>query len=439
MPSIERPDIMPDTLGAQAVFNEEDRVDALIYIGQVEANMEYAGRLLLNNNGVTETAPACGTTEKYSGEPLSANEVTFITETMQRSEAIEPIKEFIIDSADTGVMDELEKVSSSLLDIDKIGERTLEDYMEMHAPQFLKDVKASFFKEEPTTWKDWMIRAPREQVLNILQWHNARIASLQSSPEIKATIATQKAAYAAAVKQLVEQGDLDLSCLDKLQVLDTVDVYVGDIFSTVMKGISGYHRPGTTYVVGAQGSGEQDEEAVRLTSLELEDVLFHEFNHALLGSFASRWLDEAITEHIALAMKYGYIGVLDPANRAVDSYVYSEERDLLALILQLGSDHVPLSRVLRAYSGTLTDYYLMKTSIDRSLGCDDSLSAISRRIEELEETAIRKGQNKREAQCSALRTVRSDLLQQPQVIFGKDYVPAGKHVLVRSSTKRNYS
>ena len=127
--------------------------------------------------------------------------------------------------------------------------------------------------------------------------------------------------YKQRMQELVANGTLPASVLDRLKRVDDIPVYLGDEFSTVMRRLNGHHTPGKgRIVIGVDlfTNPKSDRNA--------EDVFGHEMNHAIIQGRRKaqgwpRWLAEATTE-----------------NLQAEPQTYLPERMLMAAMLQEGTN-----------------------------------------------------------------------------------------------------
>lgn len=339
---------------------------------------------------------------------------------------------------------ELEKVRGALVKLGPDEAQNLNRYINGSDPKFLRAIKD---QERPKAlWSDWLaVDATDEQLLNFLQWHNAELEKQQISPEAQQTIEAERRDYSDAVKNGVIEGYLDDTALVAADKVKNVKVFLGDQFSTYLKDRTGYHRRGTDEVVIAASPYGIDHPYLGKSMLlpNIKKTAFHEFNHAVLGRLGDRWLDEALTEHIAQSLKYGQWEVLPPGLRVEeDSGAYTAERRLLDVLLEHGvgqdghgADKIPVALATRAYSAygqggheSINEFY---AAVDAAwAACKpneliDTLDYINAHVSELEEK-YKKDHNLREAQEMALNETASDLLQQPHVVFSPDLKPASE-------------
>lgn len=249
-------------------------------------------------------------------------------------------------------------------------------YCMSSAAPFIKMVKDGSDDPKKTkalTWVEWLGReADDAQLLNFLQWHNHELDKLNKAPEVVEKVELQRQQYKQAVTLGVSEGWLHPSATTAVDAVDDIKIYVGDMFETHFQGADGYHRYGFQEVVVATVSkipgGEEDFESI---VRPLKWTVKHELNHAILGRFEPRWLNEALTEHIAQVMDYGEPDDIDPDSRTYNKYggSYQYERSLLRTVLAEGKENIPVRMAMLAYSDKSTDKETAKAftdAVDRS-------------------------------------------------------------------------
>lgn len=263
------------------------------------------------------------------------------------------------------------------------------------------------------SWSYWLaVGASDEQFVNFLQWHNARMYALNHDERIINEIDLQKTEYANILSRFHGLGQIRRP-KDTMEKLEKVQVYIGDIFTTYMQDRSGYCQyddEGNDYIVVAES--------------DIADTTMHEFNHAALGSFRDRWLDEATTEHLLIGFKRRR---LRPIKKFIEHGVYQEERELLHIVMNFGASSISEQTLYDGYTQTTNGGKkdVFEYAVERAW-CANALVLIQDAIANHEKTLTGEGHSQLDAQKKALQIVRSDLLQQPHEIFGKDFRPSAK-------------
>lgn len=223
---------------------------------------------------------------------------------------------------------------------------------------------------------------------------------------------------------------------EQIKDVDKVQVYVGDMFDTLITGQGGYHRTGSNYIVVAQGAGWDKEAQVAELTENLRFALMHEWNHAVLGEFGETWIEEALTEHIARSLQFGQHDVVSPGKRkdgGPNSYI--DERELLDTILNAGAEQISVDNATRLYSsnnsGKEWKPSALLEKLDKSWGVTNLIQEVSLHVRQLESKYINAGLGPFEASATAAREARSDLLQQPEVVFYEGYTKPSKAELAK--------
>lgn len=271
------------------------------------------------------------------------------------------------------VSDMLQYTRKRLVRLNDFQASNLDDYLEQAAPGFLQSLQKTwnqkpFDQEYPGNgrWARWLANAPNGQLLNFLQWHNDYMEIAQGNPILERAIETQKANYKRAIRQGVKKKWLHPDAAGAIELVDETKVFIGDVFELELTGVAGYHVQYTGELLIADGR---------------PDVIAHELNHACLGEYGDKWLNEAITEHIAQVMRHGKVWILWPEDRRVrGSYV--PERELLEIFLTGGEKVIPIQLLTRRYSARTSqalydaDVALEKAIIE-AYGDPDILKRIS--------------------------------------------------------------
>ncbi len=291
----------------------------------------------------------------------------------------------------------------------------------------LPEIFHNWRDETDTTWSEWFSEvASDEQLHNFLQWHNYHMIEMGQDPEIQRRITEQKQLYKEALSDAVEVGILPQKSKDSLDRLDTIQVRIGDVFDTLMEDRGGYHFRSTNFVV-------VDEQ-------HIEFAVMHELNHAYLGELPFVWLDEALTEHIAQSFKKGVYGRFDANGEKQGAYpVERDFVDALAFMIvaddgerTFESKEEVVFDLIKAYAGDYPSLERIDTvltriinaKIDGELEDSGSFIALDEVIEYRYQANLADGMSNRIAMAYALQSVRSDLYQQPQVLFANHVLQA---------------
>lgn len=267
---------------------------------------------------------------------------------------------------------------------------------------------------------DWLLEdseAGDLRLINFLKFSVNAYEKLQDDPSRNELVAKEKKEWLGGVEKATDDGWL---IIDKAEIesgMDELIVRFGDYFDLAAQDRGGYAYNGKKHIV--LGKGHRD----------IRHAAKHELNHALLGQFKDTWLNEATTEHIAQTLdgRRSVEEVSDEKSDAKDAFydgAYRNERDLLAALLDMTGGAVKMADVTRAYSKSnietpLEDSYIeLELMFDTALGVEFSLSKIQSHVLSLQHALIAQGHRPYRALHEACRVTRSDLLQQPDVIFG---------------------
>ncbi|HMH31140.1 MAG TPA: hypothetical protein VK534_01545 [Methylomirabilota bacterium] len=321
---------------------------------------------------------------------------------------------------------ELEPYQSELLD----------EYCSNALPKTLKDQKP-----RNVSWTDWLGRlSSDEKHVEFLKWHVNYIEHQQVDPEVQGEIYRGKQLYKSQVADAIKSGWLHEDAHQAIDKVDDVPVYIGDVFDTLMQERTAYYwggRLSKIVIAGQIDPGlKQWNEGNVINNISW--VLKHELNHAVLGNLGDRWLNEAVTEHIAQALSYdGKPEVIDPSERGKRLEIgrfYTEERELLAAVMQNGQENeVPAQLATLAYSAGQSSpcasypdfhYAVDKLWSDHEVfgGKDSIVNAVSARAWLLERAYLWQGLSRRNAEVNSVNQTLDDFKNSPQDIaklFGK--------------------
>jgi hypothetical protein len=330
-----------------------------------------------------------------------------------------PVIQQRIEDAESTRHLELFSIRSSLKRLSEEQHATLNYYLESNIPGYFKAIKAAKGKSGDN-WGDWLgSRDNESHLLTFLHWHIDKLKRQTTNPEVQAMIEQIRQDYKIAVQKGIDEGWLHSDAQYAIEAVDSIQVYIGDVFDTLIKDRAGYCISGTDYVVV---SGAEDS-----LGYTLDRVLMHEFNHAVLGQFGDRWLNEALTEHLAQVLR---------GKRTIDEFkvtnpglndnllVYEDERSLLRLLLHTGKKPVPVLLLTRAYSKFLSKHpesRAAKHAIDRSWGVQNTLDILNNHIGLLEDAYNANGETEHNSQRKAVLKTSIQLRALPHEIFGKGF------------------
>jgi hypothetical protein len=200
------------------------------------------------------------------------------------------------------------------------------DYFDDHAPDGLYAIWQNWQKK--TAIKDdagkvikkdedkvnMLIHAPKETLLNFLQWHNDHVESVNNDPQLLARIAASREQFKESGRRLFGRQPFGRELLTKLDIVDQQPIAVGDVFDIQLRERFGHYIPSREMLVVGE---------------DYDDETFdHELLH-VLGWFDEQDMNEAMAEHLALVWQSGYLYTIDPDQR-LDDGVYFGRRKLLA-------------------------------------------------------------------------------------------------------------
>jgi hypothetical protein len=300
------------------------------------------------------------------------------------------------------------------------------------------------------TLVDWLADgtngAKTSVLFGFLRDHVRDVAAKQQSPEVRYAVARVKGEYLAAEEQAVKDGWLSTNALRKMEDIEPVKVYVGDLWDTIVRGMPGvlaYHQYGTDYITIAPPVVNSNEPIIE----QIRDSAPHEFNHVqLFGNWYPRWLNEALTEHVQLALRYGDPSTVDPAARMNDHItdpqlrIYEPERKLLDTLLHAGPERIGTWLATKAYSADGPESPEARNFMERMDAVwktDNMLGTVASRIKE-QEAAFRAANpdaHRRTTQTTVIAMVQQEIEQRAtflqyskQQAVGAVAVPAtGRH------------
>jgi hypothetical protein len=303
-----------------------------------------------------------------------------------------------------------------------------DDYIQTAMPDSLAQVIEMDMKKKriitPMPARQWMAEeATDDQLTNFLQWHTHMIDVQQTNPEAQKKFEATREEYKKDVAKGIEGGWLHTDAELAIQKVDAVRVVVGDVFDTIMQERGGYHIRQSDHVVVALGKGETEAEQSVALQINADHALKHEFNHAALGQYENhRWLDEALTEHIAEVFKDGSVEIIDP-NKRPNQGTYADERLLLDALVNYGDKKIPIELFTLCYSADdeqesgYEAFMNLRNALEEAWGSPFVMAEIGAAIEIYEREAEKDGLHGMAMHSEAVRRVRSDLLQQPDEVL----------------------
>ena len=234
----------------------------------------------------------------------------------------------------------LGKVRGFLGDLDSESREQLSGYL----AGYFKKVNLSETRYVNLT--DWLADAETgaddRTLLTFLREHAREVALQNQRPEAKALKRELKADRRRREIEGARQGWISERALETLDEIDDMEVIVGDVFDTALKNRAGYHRPGTNWIVVAQGGRDVASRPAFVRRLRGR-VTYHEENHLRFGSklTLAHFREEAMAEHEAQTFVLEGHGVetMDPGDRAAAGLMkgrYVPGRALVAFELSGG-------------------------------------------------------------------------------------------------------
>lgn len=299
-------------------------------------------------------------------------------------------------------------------------------YCDTSVPQFLQDVKAQ--NAPGSTWAEWLgAKADREQLVNFLQWHTNAVEQTNQNPKVAECVAEQKVGYKDGIRRGIDEGWLHPDAESAIERVDEISIFAGDLFDTSFAHRGGYHFFGTKSVVAAviKNIYKEGEGPVNVI-LGLKFATKHELNHAVLAQITKkvRWLNEAVTEHIAQVIDYGQPEVINPyARDSKFGTTYGNERLILAKLLEEGEHKIPASLVTRAYSESgSNELSAFVEAVDESWAAytpagESAYTNLNNFINSLERQFLKEGMSEVEAGQKATEITWGLFKKSPQLVF----------------------
>jgi hypothetical protein len=173
---------------------------------------------------------------------------------------------------------ELKRARRHLSKLDEEQRETLDEYCYRYVPQQIRQSRKSTSKAR---WSDWLAKgADNNQLLDFLEWNVAEVEDEQSDPELEQELQNEREEYKNAVLQGINDGWLHTDAYQALMKVDDVNIYVGDLFNTVLNNMRGYHDQRYGHVVIASRKVAQLDSSESYVPV----IAKHELNHAVLAS-----------------------------------------------------------------------------------------------------------------------------------------------------------
>jgi hypothetical protein len=207
---------------------------------------------------------------------------------------------------------------------------------------------------ENRSWTHWLQDgASNEEFINFTQWYNYRVEKLQSDPTAVETIKQEKQEYKTGLQDGIDKGYLDAEDVDRVvKEVDGYPVLIGEFIDTHARDYGGYADLENGYAVVSEGDPKEERSERLVTAIK--HATKHELNHAVLGSLKEystySWLDEAVTEHISVAIKTADWETLSPSDLAETYGLY---RELVSTVMSSGNEVLSTKLLTLAYSAKI--------------------------------------------------------------------------------------
>lgn len=186
--------------------------------------------------------------------------------------------------------------------------------------------------EDNTDWADHLASAPDELLMNYLQWNQYDNDQKNSDPETVEKIDGYRDFYYERVAVAVHQSRLPKSAIRRADKIDEVPVAIGDVHTTSLGGMSGFHMEGGGVVLGR---------TMR------QHTFNHEMGHALMPKFPYPSLNEGYVEQLTVGLESGKMTDFDP-NEANNQGSYGYKRMGLKVICESGVEPIDRQLVIDA-------------------------------------------------------------------------------------------
>lgn len=311
---------------------------------------------------------------------------------------------------------------------------TINTYFNYAAPYYIKHQK----QDDNESWVGWLVNtATTRQLAEVFRWHDAASYQQQHCPVAEHTIEQERREYKGAIHQAVSEGWLHEDAILAIGRVDDIQVRLGDCFTMVEADAGGFCRSGEDWIaVSGSTIGIDSPIGLRMLERNIRHAQHHELNHAVLQQWKYkniRWINEALTEHIAQALKKGSPGIVAPDARPDDDLVYAEERQLLDALLTCGAVDIPVQTLTRAYAERTGNGLLNIADFRRMVkqawgepehpefGKLDVVDWLNIRMNEMEIELQKQGVSEKTARLAALMDTEKALRNRPDCIFGENY------------------
>jgi hypothetical protein len=333
----------------------------------------------------------------------------------------------ILDDSGPGLTGHLHSNRTRLLKLSDEQSDVFDRICENSVTSVLQERKAG--AAEDSSWKTWLGRiAGDAQLLEYLVWHVGSIEDQQNDPAVREEVASQKAMYKQNLRRGMAEGWLHPAASAAIDKLDGVKIYIGDVFGTALEETLAYCTRGNGEIVFGCSTSIPTPPVYDGARLRVRQTAQHEFNHAVLGWLGVRWLNEAVTEHIAQVLQHDdRLERVDPDKRL--NYmppIYPWERRLLDHMLNAGSEPVPVELATLAYSeeptGERRTLKIFGDAVNRSWAHavpagEQALGRLDLYVSRVERRHMLAGSTYQQAKRQAMVDVFRDIKADPEAVF----------------------
>lgn len=335
----------------------------------------------------------------------------------------------ILDAPGSGLSGRLDSSRIRLLKLTDEQSDMFDRICEGSVPEALQERKAGTAEAEGSSWKMWLGEiAGDAQLLEYLVWNVGSIEEQQNDPGVREEVAAQREMYKENLRRGMDEGWLHGAADAAIGKVDGVKVYIGDVFGTALEEIMAYCTRGNGEVIFGSATSIPAALPYKGTRLKVKLTAQHEFNHAVLGWLGPRWLNEAVTEHIAHVLQHdGRLERVDPDKRLnYGPPIYPGERRLLNHMLNAGSEPVPVELATLAYSeeptGERTALHAFREAVNRAWAHavpqgEQALGRLDLYVSRTERLNILGGLSYKKATAQAMTDVYSDIKADPEAVF----------------------
>lgn len=281
---------------------------------------------------------------------------------------------------------------------------------------YLRDVlEAQELGIDEPDMSTWLLETSEhgdERLINYLKHHVNKVEKDQDNTELNNEFMREKREWLQGVDKGVEDGWLHPSANRVYKGIQSLVTRFADYFDLDAKERGGYSLRGRKYIVLGRNVSS------------IRHAAKHEMNHSLLGRLPDKWLDEAITEHIAQVIN-GQRDIEDLSHKSDQNsdHTYRSARDVLLSLLELSDGKLKASDITRVYSDESATANAVNELFSKTFGEPDIdvIALLNNHIQVQSDRFINEGYSEMNAFNEACRITNSDLRQQPHVILGETF------------------